>query len=179
MDNKTIDSEIIINRTWAMPSGKTFSIKPISEFIDRLFPRKDIAETADPFANLNRIAKYCNDLDPECLCEFNLESLEFLKKFKRSSLDGVLFDPPYSPRQISECYKKFGLSVNMTTTQSSFWSKMKDEISRIVKPGGCVMSFGWNSQGMGKKRGFEIKEILLVPHGGAHNDTICVFEIKL
>ena len=32
---------------------------------------------------------------------------------------------------------------------------------------------------MGNKRGYEIIEILLVSHGSAHNDTICVVERKL
>lgn len=39
-----------------------------------------------------------------------------------------------------------------------------------------VLSFGWNTVGMGKNRGFEIIEIMLVCHGGAHNDTICLAE---
>jgi hypothetical protein len=56
---------------------------------------------------------------------------------------------------------------------------MKNEIARIVKPGGTVLSFGWNSNGVGKNRGFEIIEILLVAHGGQHNDTICIAEKKL
>jgi hypothetical protein len=37
-----------------------------------------------------------------------------------------------------------------------------------------VLSFGWNSAGMGDF--FEPVELLLVAHGGAHNDTICVAE---
>lgn len=32
---------------------------------------------------------------------------------------------------------------------------------------------------MGKERGFEILEILLVCHGGAHNDTICLAERRI
>ena len=32
--------------------------------------------------------------------------------------------------------------------------------------------------GIGMKYGFEIQEILLVPHGGWHNDTIVVVERK-
>ena len=67
----------------------------------------------------------------------------------------------------------------METTQASFWSNMKDEIARIAAPGCIVVSFGWNSMGMGKNRGFEIVEILLVPHGGAHNDTIVTVERKI
>jgi hypothetical protein len=39
-----------------------------------------------------------------------------------------------------------------------------------------VLSFGWNSAGMGKKYGFEQIEIMLVCHGAAHNDTICLAE---
>jgi len=71
-----------------------------------------------------------------------------------------------------------GLSVNMQTTQASFWGNLKKEISRIIKPNGIVISFGWNTNGIGKTKGFEILEILMVAHGGQHNDTICVVEKK-
>ena len=47
-----------------------------------------------------------------------------------------------------------------------------------MKPGGKVISFGWNSGGIGKTNGFEIQRILLVPHGGPHHDTIVTVEIK-
>ena len=98
--------------------------------------------------------------------------------FKCESVDTVLYDPPYSPRQVSECYKKFGQTVNMQTTQASYWSKQKEQIGRIVKPNGIVITCSWNSGGIGKKYGFEIEEILLVAHGGWHNDTIVVVERK-
>lgn len=60
----------------------------------------------------------------------------------------------------------------MTTTQSSYWSNQKKEIGRIVKKEGIVICCGWNTGGIGENNGFEIIEILLVPHGGWHNDTI-------
>ena len=44
---------------------------------------------------------------------------------------------------------------------------------------GKVVSFGWNSGGIGMKYGFKIDRILLVPHGGSHNDTIVTVETKL
>ena len=91
----------------------------------------------------------------------------------------VLYDPPYSPRQVSECYKALNKTVNMQTTQSSYWGNQKKEISRIVKQDGIVITCGWNSGGIGKSNGFEIIEILLVPHGGWHNDTIITVEKKL
>lgn len=45
-----------------------------------------------------------------------------------------------------------------------------------MKPGGHVLSFGWNTNGMGKENGFVQKEILIVSHGGWHNDTLCLAE---
>ena len=68
------------------------------------------------------------------------------------------------------------MTVNMQTTQATFWTNIKNQITRILKPEGIVMSFCWNSSGIGKKNGFEIVEILLVSHGGWHNDTICTVE---
>ena len=159
-----------------MPNKNTFDIKPISKLIYKYF--KDEYLSIDPFANQNKIARITNDLDSNYDTDYNLDALEFLKKFDDNSVDFVLFDPPYSPRQVSESYKKLGMSVNMQTTQASFWGDMKNEIARITKPNSIVICFGWNSQGIGLKRGFEMKEILLVAHGGNHNDTICTVEIK-
>lgn len=164
-----------MSRVWCMPNKQTFEIKPISEFISRNIIKGVVI---DPFANRNRIANITNDIDPQFDCDFNLDALDFLKTFDDNSVDTVLFDPPYSPRQVSESYKKLGLSVNMQTTQASFWGNMKNEISRIVKPGGAVICFRWNSMGIGKNRGFDLNEIILVAHGGAHNDTICTAETK-
>lgn len=165
-----------MKRIWEMPNSNTFDIKCINQFIQG-YNREGII-SIDPFSNKNRIAKITNDIDPEMKCEFNLDALDFLKTFDKDSIDLVLFDPPYSPRQVSECYKKMGRTVNMQTTQASFWSNLKKEVSRIVKPNGYALCFGWNSSGIGIKRGFTLEEILLVSHGGNHNDTICTAERK-
>ncbi len=163
-----------MSRVWAMPNSKTFSIKPIGEIIERHI----IGNSIDPFANGNKLATITNDLDPDFDTDYNMDALDFLKTLDDSSVDTVLFDPPYSPRQVSECYKSMGRTVNMQTTQSSFWGNLKKEINRVTKTGGKVLTFGWNSGGIGKTKGFEIVEILLVPHGGWHNDTIVTVEVK-
>ena len=164
-----------MNRIWSMPNKNTFSIKPINDLIKKY----SFGIIIDPFANSNKIATVTNDLDETFETDYHLDALDFLKMFNDSSVDTVLYDPPYSPRQVSECYKKLGKTVDMKTTQSSYWAYHKKEISRIVKKNGIVISCGWNSGGIGKKYGFEIIEILLVPHGGAHNDTIVVVEKKI
>ncbi len=167
-------TDIKINREWAMPNSNTFSIKPIRELIERYLSGTII----DPFANQNKLATITNDLDPQYDTDYHMDATEFLKMLDNNSADVVLWDPPYSPRQIMECYKKINMTVNMQTTQASYWSKQKEQIARIVKPNGIVITCGWNSGGIGKKYGFKIIEILLVAHGGWHNDTIVTVERK-
>ena len=106
-----------------------------------------------------------------------MDALKFLQTFDDNSVDGVLFDPPYSPRQVQECYE--GISGDLKWDgRMTFWSKAKDEVARIVKPRGKVICCAWNSMGLGQGRGFEMTRILLVPHGGSRNDTIVTVEIK-
>lgn len=133
----------------------------------------------DPFARNSKWAEIANDLDPDTSAEYHLEAVDFLRRLRDGSADGVLFDPPYSPRQISEQYKRIGLEVHMEQTQNArLYKAVKDEIDRILKLGGRVICFGWNSNGMGKTRGYKLVEVLLIAHGAAHNDTIVTVEIK-
>ncbi len=176
-----------MNRIWAMPNKNTFTIKPINELVRRVITLEKAKKclvgcvVIDPFARNSCVADLCdwtNDLDETCDTTHHLESLTFLKSFEDESVDVILFDPPYSPRQISECYKQVGREVHMKDTQSSFYGDRKKEIARVLKPGGKAVCFGWNSGGIGKTSGMELIEVLLVPHGGAHNDTICTVEVK-
>lgn len=167
---------LIIERIWSMPNSKTFSVKPIKEMLAEEIKQ---GETwIDAFANESKVASITNDLNPNYDTNYHMDALEFFKMFSDNSIDGVLYDPPYSLRQVVECYKCIGVEVTQGTTQSSWRSRHIDEIKRILKPGGKAICFGWNSSGVGKVRGFELSRILLVPHGGSHNDTICTVEIK-
>ena len=165
---------MIITRQWAMPNKNTFSINPIGQLIDKYLHGFSV----DPFANTNRLATVTNDLDESYAADFCMDAIDFLKTIDDNAVDTVLFDPPYSPRQVSEVYKELGMSVNMQTTQSSFWGNLKKQITRITKSDGYVITCGWNSGGIGKTAGFEIIEILMVAHGGWHNDTIVTVERK-
>jgi len=169
------NTNLIIERSWAMPNKNTFDIKPIAQLIE-----EELTDGTwiDPFANKNKLATITNDLNAGFNTDYHVDALDFFKMFDDYSIDGVLYDPPYSPRQVSECYNDVGYNVTWDTTKASFWGNHKREISRIVKVGGKVVTFGWNSGGIGNKYGFEIKRILMVPHGGWHNDTICTVEIK-
>ena len=163
-----------IDRVWAMPNKWTFTIKPIAQLL------KDEMNNGvwiDPFAGENSPATITNDLNPDRPTTYHMDALEFLKMFPDGSVDGVLYDPPYSPRQVRECYD--GIDGNIKWDgRNTFWSKTKNEVSRVLKHGGKAICFGWNSMGIGLKRGFTMKRILLVPHGASRNDTICTVEVK-
>ncbi len=186
-DTEVKKKKIKIEREWAMPNSRTFKIKPIRDLILKYKPINGVV--LDPFANEasikdifqdNQFLRYINnDLDTSYETDYNLEAQDFMKMWDDNSIDLVLYDPPYSGRQVSECYKKLGRTVNMEDTNSGYWTKFKEEISRITKKDGIVISFGWNSNGIGKKYGFEIIEILLLAHGGGHHDTICTVEKKI
>ena len=169
-------SNLRITRAWAMPNRWTFQIKPIAELISEY-----VGEGygwADPFAGQSSPAEMRNDINPESNAEYHLDALDYAKIMP--DVFGVLFDPPYSPRQLKECYESIGRCFTMRDGQiASRWTEVKDLIAPKVQIDGFVISFGWNSNGFGMKRGFEIEEILLVAHGSGHNDTIVTVERKL
>ncbi|MBK6414005.1 hypothetical protein [Sphingopyxis sp.] len=166
------------SRAWAMPNADTFSVKPIGNFVRRYLIESSFS--VDPFARNKRWATYTNDLNPETEAEHHMDAVSFLEMLENQVgglIDLVILDPPYSPRQISECYKAAGKTVGMKDTQSALLYKaVRDACMPLLSANAVVLSFGWNSVGMGKSRGFVQEEILLVCHGGAHNDTICLAE---
>lgn len=166
-----------IDKQWAMSNSKTFSIKPIKELLESQINPGE--KWIDAFANESKVATITNDLNPVYNTDYHMDALDFFKMFEDNSVDGILYDPPYSLRQVSECYKSVGKEVTKETTQSSWRAKHLDEMKRILKPSGKVVCFGWNSSGIGKTRGFEMNYILLVSHGGSHNDTIVTVERKV
>ena len=162
-----------INRVWSMPNKWTFTIKPIKELLERYTQE---GYWCDPFAGENSPAQIKNDLSGNV--EFKMDAIDFLESRKDNEFDGILIDPPYSLRQVSEHYKKAGIEITGWHTSAGWGAKIKNEASRILKPGGIVICFGWNSMGLGLNRGFTMKEVLLVPHGGSKNDTIVTVETK-
>lgn len=170
---------IPMRRVWAMPSACTFDIPPIRALVRTYLRQSKVS--IDPFARNKRWATYTNDLNPETAAEHHLDAEEFLTMLAAKGVhtDLGLFDPPYSPRQIVECYQAVGLDVSTAGRTGELYKRVRDALDRLITPGGVVLSFGWNSNGMGLGRGYEVEEVLIVAHGGAHNDTICTVERKV
>lgn len=123
-----------------------------------------------PYNNLSLEGVIVNqDKDPE----------DFLKSFEPESVNGVIYIPPFSTKQVSEFLTKRGKTVSRWDTSPLFWSVQKDIISKILKPNGVCITVAWNSSGLGSSRGFKQEEILLLSLGGLHNDNIITVERKI
>lgn len=158
-----------------MPSPNTFSIAPISDLLDRWL--SGLAIIIDPFARNSLRGTHRNDLNPDTLATSHMMAEDFAATLAGVEADAILFDPPYSPRQISECYKSVGKPVGMVETQHpKMLSACKNAFAPLIKPHGIAITFSWNTVGFGLKRGFEPIEVMLVCHGGSHNDTIVTVE---
>ena len=157
-----------IHRAWSMPSRHTFSMVPIAELLLRYQVGKG---WTDPFCGESKFAEFRNDL------AIGKDARDYLQSL--ASIGNLLLDPPYSPRQIAECYRGIGKKVSATDTQhAGLIAQVKDLASERMLQGSLAICCGWNSSGMGSSRGFNKIEILLVNHGASHNDTIVTVERK-
>lgn len=174
---KSETKNIRYSRVWAMPNAWTFEIRPIAFLLQRYVPEGG-KRWVDPFAGKTSPAGITNDMNPAMPTKYHMEALDFANKLK-GKYNGVLFDPPYSFRQISEHYKSIGMSATKMQTGMAFYEKVKSALADKIKQGGYAISFGWNTNGFGKARGFEIIEIMSIAHGGSKNDTVVTVERKL
>jgi len=161
-----------------MPNCDTFDVPSISGFVKKYLMRS--ALSVDCFSRNKRWATYTNDLNPNTSAEYHMDANDFLTMLADKGIvsDLVICDPPYSPRQVKECYESIGWPMKHTDALLGMTRKrLKQQINRLVPVNGVVLHFGWNTVGMSK--GWDIEEILLVCHGSDHNDTICMAERKL
>lgn len=165
------------NRVWAMPNHETFSIPPIAEFVERY--RLPGYISVDPYARNRTESTYTNDLNPATTAQQHKDAIVFMRDLADEGIaaDLVILDPPYSPRQVKECYDAIGMKMGQTDALLGFVRKqLYEQVARILVPGGVILKFGWNTTGIGKKYGMTLEEVLLVCHGSDHNDTICIAE---
>jgi hypothetical protein len=159
-------------RVFAMPNSATFSITPVRDLLKwHLQPGWVII---DPFASDSLVASHRNDLRYG-----GIDAREWLRSLNGISADAVLLDPPYSPRQMKECYESAGIANSgcESTQNARLYKECIALLDDKLKPGGLAIRCGWNSMGFPKDR-YERIETLLVNHGGGHNDTIVTVDCK-
>ena len=109
-----------------------------------------------------------NDKDITAPAEHHEDALDFIKLYNGEPFNTILLDPPYSYRKSMEMYNG---------NYSSRFKQIADTIPNILTPDGRVVSFGYHSSFMGKKRGYELEELCVFGHGGAQHCTIAIVEV--
>lgn len=123
------------------------------------------------FAGITKlnIDEYRVDINKEMIADYYGDAYEFIKN-TNMKFDTIILDPPYNLRKSREKYE--GKYIGSFT-------KIKNELSKILNENGKIITFGYDSTGMSKIRGFEKIAICLVCHSGDHNDTICIIEKRI
>ena len=109
------------------------------------------------------------DVDKSVSADWYGDAFEFVKT-TNLKFDTIILDPPYNLRKAREKYG--GRYIGSFT-------KIKNELLRILNDDGLIIQFGYDSVGMSKSRGFKKIAICLVCHNGDHNDTIGLVEQKV
>ena len=110
------------------------------------------------------------DVNKEMVADYYMDAYEFVKTKSFIKFDTIILDPPYNLRKAREKYQ--GKYIGKLT-------KLKNELSNLLNPGGIIISFGYATTGMSKSRGFKKEHILVICHNGDHNDTLVVIERKI
>jgi hypothetical protein len=158
-----VSERMAMSRVWAIPNADTFDVEPIHNFVWKYLNKSKVS--IDPFARNKRWATHTNDLNPETAADFHMEALEFIEALCARGIkaDLAIWDPPYSLEQCSRSYQQVGRKVTECDTQIfGRWTEHRHALNSILSNDAVVLTFGWNSQGMGKKHGFELEELMLV-----------------
>jgi signal peptidase I len=107
------------------------------------------------------------DIYKDAPADYHMDSFDFVTRWKGEPFDTVILDPPYNIRKAREKYGERYIGK---------FTKLKNALPYILSPNARVITFGYDTVGMSKSRGFEKVAICLVCHGGDHNDTLCLVE---
>jgi len=110
------------------------------------------------------------DISSEYYPDYIMDANEFLLYWSQDDMpkfDTVILDPPYNWRKAKEKYGN-----NMIGS----YPILKNSLIEIINPHARIISLGYDTVGMSKKRGFVKIAICLICHGGDHHDTIGLVE---
>lgn len=152
------------------PAKYTFEMPKLKKYVEQQCKGKVLNLFAGKITLL--VDETRNDMDPSMPAEYHLPADEFCKMAidKGWRFDTIILDPPYNLRKSREKYngRYFG----------SF-TIIKRMIPDLLNPNGKVITLGYDTTGIGKKRGFEKVAACIINHKGDHNDTLCLVERKI
>ena len=123
------------------------------------------------FAGLTKlnVDEYRVDASSSMVADYYGDAYKFVKETDMK-FDTIVLDPPYNLRKAREKYD--GVYIGSFT-------KIKNELNRILNHDGVIITLGYDTVGMSKIRGFKKVAVCIVCHNGDHNDTLCLVEKKV
>lgn len=144
----------------------TFQCPKIKEWVENRSSKYKVLNLFSGKTLLN-LQEVRVDIDKNMVADYYLDALSFVRNWNSYLFNTIILDPPYSYRKSMEMYNG---------NRCSRFKQLADEIPRILEHKGNVISFGYHSTFMGKKRGFGLKELCVFAHGGAQHCTIGIIE---
>lgn len=156
-----------MERWFEMPRKWTFQMPKVRKWVEERIE----GDCLNLFGGITRLGNAVhNDLNADLLKEGDLQRDAYDLTHWRddhSRFDTVVFDPPYSAHQAV---------VSYGSKRAQRVSHARDVVEYVLRPGGRVVSLGFNSTGMSESRGFAKESLALVNCGGSHNDYILLCE---
>lgn len=148
----------------------TFQAPKIKEWVESRSSGLVLNLFAGP--TLLNLSEIRNDIDKDMPAHYHLDALEMVLNFKDNKVffDTIILDPPYSYRKSIEFYNG---------NYSSKFRLIADNLDSILNKDGRIISFGYHTTFMGKKRGFELEELCVFGHSGAQHATIAIVEKRI
>lgn len=163
----TINNDIPLNIYYFKqpPKSYTFEMPKLRKWQEQLAKGKVL----NLFAG--KVKLNCNevrvDIDLNAPADYHMDAYDFVKQWRGKPFDTVILDPPYNLRKAMEKYD--GRFIHRFT-------RLKNALPSIMRVGGIVITYGYDTTGMGVRRGFVKEGVGMINHSGAHKDTLIVIE---
>ncbi len=157
-----------MERWFEMPRKWTFQMPKLRKWIEERLE----GDVLNLFGGVVRLPNSVhNELNPDLVADSRLDACDLaLWLDQENRYDTVVFDPPYSAHQAVVSY---GHRKQQQVNHA------RDVVEYVLRPGGRVISLGFNSTGMSNSRGFSKESLALVNCGGSHNDYILLSERRM
>jgi len=141
----------------------TFEYEPARELVESLLAGRVLNACAGKTKLRHDEEIVRNDLNPDRDADTHHNVEEIADHFPPQSFDTVVFDPPFDDTQAQDKYD--GIHAK------NIYAALED-FETLVRPGGRVVTFGWNSWGMKSFPAFEREETHLLQRGPVLRDVI-------
>jgi hypothetical protein len=145
----------------------TFEYQPAREFVEERLSGRVLNACAGKTTLDHDGEIVRNDLNPERPADTHHDVATIAEHFEARSFETVVFDPPFDDLQAADKYDGLRADAVLEAFQ---------QFDDLVRVGGCVITFGWNSWGMRSCHDWERETTVLFQRGPVKRDVIATVD---